>query len=428
MILAGWILADASGWYLPRNRGCLAHRPCGNFATMLDVVQTACDLVAIPSVNPMGSGRTGPVFFEYRVTDYLQAIFERLGWPWTRQTIEPKRDNIVARIDGDSSPEIGGPLILFEAHQDTVPVDGMTIEPWRPDVRDGRVYGRGACDIKGAMAAMLAALSRLSEERPAGRPTIIMACTVNEEHGYTGATALSKLWEQPGGIIPRRPDAAIVAEPTMLDVVIAHKGTVRWRCHATGRAAHSSQPHLGENAIFKMGRLLPALERYQRDIAPQLGEHPLCGRPSLSVGTIHGGLSVNTVPDRCTIEIDRRLLPGEEPRQAYDAVVRYLADDPDVPPSVEHEPPFMQARGLADGANRPVAERLLATVEGSIGRRKLSEYPTAPTRRLTRRWASPLSFLVPGRSTRPIRRTNGSRWSSFRPPPAQRTTRSPAWE
>ena len=197
-----------------------------------------------------------------------------------------------------------------------------------------------------------------------------MACTVNEEHGYTGATALSKLWEQPGGIIPRRPDAAIVAEPTMLDVVIAHKGTVRWRCHATGRAAHSSQPHLGENAIFKMGRLLPALERYQRDIAPQLGEHPLCGRPSLSVGTIHGGLSVNTVPDRCTIEIDRRLLPGEEPRHAYDAVVRYLADDPDVPPSVEHEPPFMQARGLADGANRPVAERLLATVEGSIGRRK----------------------------------------------------------
>jgi acetylornithine deacetylase len=266
-------------------------------------------------------------------------------------------------------------LILFEAHQDTVPVDGMTIDPWRPVARDGRVYGRGACDIKGAMAAMLAALSRLADDRPAGRPTIVMACTVNEEHGYTGATALSKLWEQSGGIIPRRPDAAIVAEPTLLDVVVAHKGTVRWRCHATGRAAHSSQPHLGDNAIFKMSRVLPALERYQRDVAPQLGEHPLCGRPSLSVGTIHGGLSVNTVPDRCTIEIDRRLLPGEEPQTAYEAVIRYLADDPAIASSLVHEPPFMQARGLPDGANRPVAERLLAAVEPSIGQRKTIGVP-----------------------------------------------------
>jgi acetylornithine deacetylase/succinyl-diaminopimelate desuccinylase-like protein len=337
---------------------------------MLDVVKTVCELVAIPSVNPMGSGRAGPEFFEYRVTDYLQGLFERLGWPWLRQTVEPKRENIVARIDGERPPERGGPLILFEAHQDTVPVDGMTIEPWRRQVRDGRVYGRGACDIKGAMGAMLAALSRLADERPAGRPTIVMACTVNEEHGYTGALALEKLWQEPGGLIARRPDAAIVAEPTQLDVVVAHKGTVRWRCHTTGRAAHSSRPDLGDNAIFKMSRVLPALERYQREVAPQIGEHPLCGRPSLSVGTIHGGLSVNTVPDRCTIEIDRRLLPGEDPLHAYDAVVRYLAGDPAISFPLEHEPPFMRARGLSDGNNRPLAQKFLAAIESCIGRRK----------------------------------------------------------
>jgi acetylornithine deacetylase len=197
-----------------------------------------------------------------------------------------------------------------------------------------------------------------------------MACTVNEEHGYTGALALEKLWKEPGGLIPRRPDAAIVAEPTLLDVVVAHKGTVRWRCHTTGRAAHSSQPHLGDNAIFKMSRVLPALQRYQRDVAPHLGEHPLCGRPSLSVGTIHGGLSVNTVPDRCTIEIDRRLLPGEEPRHAYEAVLRFLADDPAIDFAPEHEAPFMQARGLPDDANHPLAERLLAAIEPVVGRRK----------------------------------------------------------
>jgi acetylornithine deacetylase len=182
--------------------------------------------------------------------------------------------------------------------------------------------------------------------------------------------ALEKLWQEPGGLIPRRPDAAIVAEPTLLDVVVAHKGTVRWRCHTTGRAAHSSRPDLGDNAIFKMSRVLPVLERYQRDVAPQLGEHPLCGRPSLSVGTIHGGLSVNTVPDRCTIEIDRRLLPGEEPQQAYDAVTRYLTEDPAVSFRIEHEPPFMRARGLADNVNGPLAEKLLAAIEGSVGRRK----------------------------------------------------------
>jgi acetylornithine deacetylase/succinyl-diaminopimelate desuccinylase family protein len=336
----------------------------------LELVRTLCDLVAIPSVNPMGRTVEGDEFYEYRVTDYLQHLFERLDLPWQRQLVEPRRENIVARLDGAVSPSKGGKVLLLEAHQDTVPVDGMTIEPWTPRIAGGRLYGRGSCDIKGGMVAMLGALARLASERPPQMPTILMACTVNEEHGYTGATALTQLWQSPAAesIVPRKPDAAIIAEPTGLDVVVAHKGAVRWKCHTRGRATHSSQPHLGENAIYKMARVLEALETYAREVAPKLASHPLAGRPTLSVGTIHGGLSVNTVPDRCTIEIDRRLAPGETNMDAYRQVIDHVARHPGVDFAVDHDPPYLCGTTLTDDANGPLADRLVETVQGLLGR------------------------------------------------------------
>jgi acetylornithine deacetylase len=327
----------------------------------LDLVDTLSQLVATPSVNPMGRPVSGPEFFEYRMTDWLQAFFHRLSLPWVRQTVEPKRDNIVARFDGDRAPGDGGKVILLEAHQDTVPVDGMTIPPWQPTVRDGRIYGRGSCDIKGGMTAMLGALVRLVEEKPGKRPTVIMACTVNEEHGYSGAQALTRLWTSAGqdSIIPRTPDAAIIAEPTNLDVVVAHKGAVRWRCHTHGRAAHSSQPQLGDNAIYKMARVLTALENYARDVPASAAAHPLCGRPSLSVGVISGGLSVNTVPARATIEIDRRIIPGEDGETAYRQVVDYVTHRTELGASLEHERPYLEGRSLSDGPNKVLAGQLV---------------------------------------------------------------------
>ena len=333
----------------------------------LDLIETLSSLIAIPSVNPMGRPASGPEFLEGRVTDYLEALFTRLKLPYQRQNVEPQRDNIVARVDGRVSPEKGGPLLLLEAHQDTVPVTGMTIPPWTPVVKDGRIYGRGSCDIKGGMAAMLCAVARLAEERPRGMPTIIMACTVNEEHGFTGATALARLWEQRGAIIPRRPDAAVIAEPTQLQVVVAHKGVVRWRLHTLGRAAHSSQPQLGDNAIFKMARVLAALEQYQ-NVVPRLNGHPLCGRPTLSVGTITGGISVNTVPDQCTIEIDRRLVPGEDPDKAYKDVIEFVGEHAGHDASIQHDPPIMVGGGLSDQFNGPLAGALAGVARVVIGR------------------------------------------------------------
>ena len=348
----------------------------------VDLVETLSQLVAIPSVNPMGRPLSGPEYYEYRLTEYLEQFFRRLGLPCQRQTIAPLRDNIVARLEGTVPPERGGPLLMFEAHQDTVPVDGMVIPPWEPTVRQGRLYGRGACDIKGGMAAMLWALARLADERaaPGGEtppmPTLIMACTVNEEHGFSGAQDLRHLWEdQAPGLIPRPPDACVVAEPTSLQVVVAHKGAVRWRLSTRGRAVHSSQPHLGDNALYKMARVLLALEQYAQEVQRTVPHHPLCGPATLSVGTITGGISVNTVPDRCTIEIDRRLLPGEETHAAYAEVQDYLSRSLGDGLALEHEPPFLIGPALADTHNQLLGARLAEVARSVVGRSELVGVP-----------------------------------------------------
>ena len=330
----------------------------------LNVVETLRSLVATPSVNPMGQDDSGDEFYEYKMTDRLEEIFSQLGLPFERQQVAPKRSNIVARLEGSDS------VIVFEAHQDTVPVNGMTIPPWEPDVRDGRVYGRGSCDIKGGMAAMLTAISRLAEDRPANMPTIIMACSVNEEYGYSGATAMASLWESgKSELVPLKPDAVIVAEPTLLNVVVAHKGVVRWHIHTSGRACHSSTPHLGDNAIYHMARVVHHLEQYAREVAPTLGEHRLLGGPTLSVGIVTGGISVNTVPDACSIEIDRRVLPGEDPLAAWQHAIDYLASKLDESVSIQHDEPYIASGGLSDDANGELAASVsqAATSQGSPG-------------------------------------------------------------
>jgi len=335
---------------------------------VLNIVETLSQLVAIPSVNPMGRAGPGPEYGEARLTSYLESLFRCLGLRHQRQAVDPGRENIVARLDGSDPPEAGGGLILLSAHQDTVPATGMTIPPFTPRVDGGRLYGRGACDVKGGMAAMLAALARLQQERPPRLPTVVLACTVNEECGFTGADALPKLWSGCcGAIIPRPPDAAVVAEPTALAVVVAHKGLVRWRCHTRGRAAHSAYPETGDNAVYKMAPVLRALERYQKEIVGTLASHPRCGPATVSVGTISGGVSVNTVPDRCTIEIDRRLAPQEDPHQARQHLIDYVEQEVRLGPQLEHDPPFMRGLPLSDEANAALSDRLAAVAREVAG-------------------------------------------------------------
>ncbi len=269
------------------------------------------DLVSLPSINPMGRAMQGPEVFEHQVTAYLAAFFRDLGVPCERQTVAPLRDNIVGRATSPGARR----TFLFEAHQDTVPTNHMTIDPFGAAIANGRLYGRGACDIKGGMAAMLAAFARLVREKPPGAANVVMACTVDEEHTFLGVQELVRRGVQA--------DMAVVAEPTRLHVVNAHKGAVRWDLHTAGRSCHSSSPGQGVNAIYRMAHLLTAIEQYAAELQASPSD-PLLGPPTLSVGRIEGGTSVNTVPDHCRVEIDRRLIPGELPDAALQQFTTFL--------------------------------------------------------------------------------------------------------
>lgn len=312
---------------------------------MHPTTQLLSDLVARPSVNPMGRDLPAEICLEHRVTDYLERFFRNLGVPFQRQTVAPGRDNILARCDISGSRR----TLLFEAHQDTVPVDGMTIEPFTPHIENGRLYGRGSCDIKGGMAAMLGAFARLVCERPKGAASVIMACTVDEEHTFQGIQHLVR-----SGL---RVDAAIVAEPTLLNIVHAHKGVVRWKATVHGRSCHSSRPKQGINAIYRMGRLLSVIERYTEQLR-QSRTDPLLGPPTLSVGRIEGGISVNTVPDFCRIEIDRRVIPGEQPEQAPVEFARWIEEQGRLDFSVECGPLWLNCPPLAPDLSGALVEKL----------------------------------------------------------------------
>ena len=339
---------------------------------MIDHMATLADLVRRPSVNPMGRTVSGPEYLEGRVSEYLVQRFSAAGLPWARQNVAPGRDNVLAVLE---ATEPNSPTILWDAHQDTVPVDGMTIAAFTPVIRDGRLFGRGACDVKGGMAALLVAVERLRRE-PSRRLRIVFAATVNEEFGFSGAKALARLWQVPlascasadrpaAELLAVKPQAAVVAEPTGLHLVTTHKGAVRWRMIAHGRACHSAFPEQGANAIYPAARAVLAIETLALELRNRSPDHP-CGPPTLSIGTIQGGTGVNLVPDRVVLEIDRRLLPGESAEAArqevIDRVAAAVGEQADA--VITHESPFLSSSGLPEEASGQTAAMLRDAAAG----------------------------------------------------------------
>ncbi|MBI4537989.1 MAG: ArgE/DapE family deacylase [Gemmatimonadetes bacterium] len=264
-----------------------------------DPVALAQALVAIPSVNPRlekgGAGERG-------IAEVCAGWLEDWGFDVAVAEPAPRRMNVLARLGA------GERRLVLNGHLDTVGVGGMTIDPFAAEVRDGRLLGRGACDMKGGIAALLAAARRIAAAgEPGGELTI--ALTSDEEHASIGMRALVE-----AGF---RAEAAVVCEPTGLAVMPAHKGFVWVEAVFRGRAAHGSRPDLGVDAIRHAARYLAALDGYERKL-DRRPAHRLLGRPSFHAGTIEGGAAPSVYPAECRLLLERRTLPGEEP----EAVVR----------------------------------------------------------------------------------------------------------
>jgi acetylornithine deacetylase len=270
-------------------------------------------LVAIDSFNPdLVPGGAG----EAAIADFVAGWLGEAGLEVTVDEPAPGRPSVVGVARGTG----GGRSLMLNAHTDTVGVEGMEC-PHEPRVRDGRLYGRGAYDMNGSLAAVMLAAARWA--RAPGRGDVIVTAVADEEHASLGCQSVLRGW---------RADAAIVTEPTGLRVCIAHKGFVWVDIETRGRAAHGSRPQEGVDAIVKMGPLLTGLARMESALAQR--RHPLVGPPSVHASLIEGGQELSSYPECCLLRVERRTVPGEhadDVREEFEALVAAArAADPEL--------------------------------------------------------------------------------------------------
>jgi len=275
-------------------------------ATVDPAIRLLRELVAVNSVNPtLVRGAPG----EAEIADLIASEMRRGGLDVSIETVAAGRPNVVGVLEGRAK----GRTLMLCGHTDTVGVTGMR-DPFTPIERDGRLYGRGAQDMKAGVAAMIAAAEAIAGRGglPSGR--LVVACVVDEEHSSIGADALVKSWTA---------DAAIVTEPTDLQIAVGHKGFAWVEITVEGKAAHGSRPADGQDAILRLGRVLSRLEELDRGLQARR-PHPLVGTGSLHASIIEGGHELSSYPDRATLQMERRLLPAEAESAALAEVQEIL--------------------------------------------------------------------------------------------------------
>jgi acetylornithine deacetylase/succinyl-diaminopimelate desuccinylase family protein len=269
-------------------------------------------LVSIDSVNPsLVPGAAGEGAIARAIADHMR----RMGLDVDVQEVAPGRPNVIGVLEGKAS----GRSLMYCGHIDTVGVEAMAA-PFAADVRDGRLYGRGSQDMKGGVAAMIDA-ARVAVERGFAKGRLVIAAVADEEYASLGADALVQKWSA---------DAAIVTEPTDMQIGIGHKGFAWLEVETRGRAAHGSRPRDGRDAILRMGRVLQRLEQLDRQLQ-SLTPHPVMGTGSLHASIINGGRELSSYPDQCRLQLERRTIVGERDQQPFEEVRAILdalvADD-----------------------------------------------------------------------------------------------------
>jgi len=258
---------------------------------MSEVIDLLRRLVAIDSINPsLVPGGAG----EGEIARFVAGWLEDAGVEVQVDEVQPGRPNVIGIVRGLG----GGRSLLLNAHMDTVGVDGME-RPHEPYVVDNRLYGRGAYDMKGGLAAIM--LAAKGAKKLQLRGDVIVTAVIDEEYASIGTQSIVERW---------RADAAIVTEPTELDLCIAHKGFAWFEIETNGVAAHGSLPDVGVDAIAKMGRILVGLEELERSLRAR-PPHPLLGSGSVHASLIEGGQELSSYPQRCVLGLERRTILGE---------------------------------------------------------------------------------------------------------------------
>ncbi len=290
----------------------------------MDPIPLLQELIRIPSVNPSGDPGTEHTG-EARIAEFLHERLAAAGAAVELQEVLPGRPNLIARFPAEGP---GKPRLLLAPHTDTVSVAGMTIDPFGGERREGRIWGRGASDTKGPMAAMLTALFALGAEGIASLDwEICFAGLMGEEAGLYGSQALAE---------EETFDFVIVGEPTSMKAVHAHKGSARLHMKMRGRSAHSSTPEAGVNAIDAIVQAIADFrEAFERASAAH--PDPRLGHSTLSLGVIHGGTKINIVPDLCEAEVDTRIVPGFP---IEELISHWRASHPEIALEVTVAPPL----------------------------------------------------------------------------------------
>lgn len=317
---------------------------------MSEISELLRQLVAIDSVNPdLVPGGAG----EGEIARFVAGWLERAGLTVTIEEAAPGRPNVVAVARGSG----GGRSLLLNAHMDTVGVAGMQ-RPHEPYIEGNRLYGRGAYDMKAGLATIMMATA--AARRHSLRGDVILTAVCDEEFASIGTASIVKSWHA---------DAAILTEPTQLDVCIAHKGFCWLDIETTGVAAHGSLPEVGVDAIVKMGKVLVGLEALDRSLRSG-PRHPLLGSGSLHASLITGGQELSSYPDRCLLSVERRTVPGETRElveRQIDAILdRIAASDPQFQASMKTmlvQQPFE----IAEDA--PIVQTLLRQATRLLGAR-----------------------------------------------------------